>query len=177
MEAQGCAPFKEDTIMTMQNLWRPLGLCALAATLWIGAPVQANADVSRNDPGVMLVARNDQQYNGGQGMNAPQKKDAKGLKAAKAPKAAKAGPNGKPAPKKTPKGSAYGKHDGSKAGKAPAVGRPGNKGAHNDQMARPNGKQPKGAKVARPNDKRPGSRPDARAPQRAPQRADGEVTN
>ncbi|WP_291300980.1 hypothetical protein [Desulfovibrio sp. MES5] len=167
--------------MTMQNLWRPLGLCALAATLWIGAPVQANADVSGNAPGVMLVARNDQQYNDGQGMNAPapHKKNPKGLKAAKAPKAPKAGHNVKPAPQKAAKGSAYGQHAGAKNGKAPQVGHPGNKGPRNDQMAGPNGKQPKGPKVARPNDKRPGSRPDAqhRAPQRAPQRGDGEVTN
>lgn len=167
--------------MTMQNLWRPLGLCALAATLWIGAPVQANADVSGNAPGVMLVAHNDQQYNDGQGMNAPapHKKNPKGLKAAKAPKAPKAGHNVKPAPQKAAKGSAYGQHAGAKNGKAPQVGHPGNKGPRNDQMAGPNGKQPKGPKVARPNDKRPGSRPDAqhRAPQRAPQRGDGEVTN
>lgn len=162
--------------MTMQNLWRPLGLCTLAAALWIGAPVQASADVFGNGPGVMLAARNDQQYDGGQGVNVPRKKDAKGLKAAKAqkapkaPKAAKAG-NGKPAPKKAAKGSAYGQHAGAKSGKASVAGHPGNKGPRNDQMARPNGKQPKGAKVARPNDKRPGTQP------RAPQRVDGEVTN
>ena len=165
--------------MTMQNLWRPLGLCTLAAALWIGAPVQANADVSGATPGVMLVARNDQQYNGGQDVNAPHKKDAKGLKAAKGPKAPKAGYNGKPAPQKAPKGNAYGKYDGQKNGKAPQAGRPGNKGPRNDQMAGPNGKQPKGGKVARPNDKRPGVRPDAqhRAPQRGPQRVEGDVNN
>ena len=167
--------------MTMQNLWRPLGLCALAATLWIGAPVQAKADVSGTAPGVMLVARNDQQYNGGQGMNtpAPHKKDAKAAKAAKDAKASKAAKapkaNVKPAPQKAAKGGAYGQHTGAKTGKAAAAGHPGNKGARNDQMARPNSKQPKGAKVAHPNDKRPGARPDAQ--QRAPQRVDGEVTN
>ena len=177
METQGCVPFKEDTNMTMQNLWRPLGLCTLAAALWIGAPVPASADVSGATPGVMLVARNDQQYNGDQGMNAPapHKKDARGLKGAKAPKAPKAGHNVKPAPKKAAKGSAYGQHAGAKNGKAPQVGRPGNKGPRNDQMAGPNGKQPKGAKVARPNGKRPEAQ--QRAPQRAPQRPDGEVTN
>lgn len=175
--------------MTMQNLWRPLGLCTLAAALWIGAPVQANADVSRNEPGVMLVARNDQQYNGGQDVNAPHKRDAKGLKGAKAPKAPKAGYNGKPAPQKDPKGNAYGKYDGQKNGKAPHAGRPGdNKGPRNDKMARPNGKQPKGDRMARPNDKnpngdrmarpndnRPGKRPEA--PRRAPQRIEGDVNN
>ena len=195
METQGCVPFKEDTNMTMQNLWRPLGLCTLAAALWIGAPVQANADVSGATPGVMLVARNDQQYNGDQGMNAPapHKKDARGLKGAKAPKAPKAGHNVKPAPHKDPKGNAYGQHAGPKNGKAPQAGRPGdNKGPRNDKMARPhgknpngdrmarpNGKNPNGDRMARPNDNRPGARPDAqhRAPQRAPQRVDGEVTN
>lgn len=68
--------------MTMQNLWRPLGLCALAAALCIGVPTQAHADSFRMQPGTQLVARNDQQTDRGRSADArgSYKKDAKAAK-------------------------------------------------------------------------------------------------
>ena len=152
--------------MTMQYLWRPLGLCALAAALWVGVPTQANADASDLGSGTMLVARNDQQYGRGQGADAQYHRDGK---------AAKVKNNGKNAPRKDLKGAANGKHDVKKNGKVAKPAHPGVKGQRGDKMTGPNGKNAKGNKVAHPKDNRSGKRPDAQ--RRAPQRVEGDVTN
>lgn len=190
--------------MTMQYLWRPLGLCTLAAALWIGVPSQANADASDMGPGTLLVARNDQQYNGGQ--DSQYHRDGK---------AAKVKNNGKNASKKDAKGNAYGKSDSKMKGKGLQAGSAGDhKGTRGDKVAGPNakkakadkavqpsgkkakvdkvalanakntkgnkvaqasGKKAKGDKAARPNNNRTGKRTDAQ--RQAPQHSEGEVNN
>ncbi|MFT4300251.1 MAG: hypothetical protein QM579_00710 [Desulfovibrio sp.] len=161
--------------MTMQYLWRPLGLCTLAAALWIGVPAQANADTSDMGQGTMLVARNDQQYGRGQGADTQYHRDGKATKAAKDTKAAKVKNNGKNAPKKDVKGNANGKHDVKKNSKVAKAAQPGAKGQRADKMTSPNGKNAKGNKAAHPKDNRSGKRPDAQS--RAPQRFEGDVNN
>lgn len=155
--------------MTMQYLWRPLGLCTLAAALWIGVPTQANADTSDMGQGMMLVARNDQQYGRSQGADAQYHRDGKATKAAKVKN------TGKVAPKKDVKGNASGKHAVKKNSKVAKAVQPGVKGQRADKMTSPNGKNAKGNKVAHPKDNRSGKRPDAQ--RRAPQRYEGEVNN
>ncbi|MDD4701280.1 MAG: hypothetical protein PHI96_03575 [Desulfovibrio sp.] len=164
--------------MTMQYLWRPLGLCTLAAALWIGVPSQANADASDMGPGTLLVARNDQQYDRGQGADAQYHRDGK---------AAKVKNSAKKAPKKDAKAKASVKRDAKKSGKAVQAGD--NKAARGDKVARANGKKAKGDKVAHANakkakgdkaarasDKRSAKRSDAQ--RQAPQHFEGgEVNN
>lgn len=152
--------------MTMQYLWRPLGLCTLAAALWIGVPTQANADTSDLGSGTMLVARNDQQYGRSQGADVQNHRDGK---------AAKVKSNGKNAPKKDVKGNASSKHAVKKNSKVAKAAQPGVKGQRTDKMTSSNGKNAKGNKVAHPKDNRSGKRPDAQ--RRAPQRVEGDVSN
>ena len=154
--------------MTMQYLWRPLGLCTLAAALWIGVPTQANADTSDMGQGMMLVARNDQQQYGNKGQGADAQYHREG-------KAAKVKNNGKNAPRKDVKGNANGKHDVKKNGKSAKAAHPGAKGQPGDKMSRPNGKNAKGDKAAHPKDNRSGKRPEAQ--RRAPQHVEGDVNN
>ena len=181
--------------MTMQNLWRPLGLCALAAVLCVGVPVQAHADNFRMEPGTQLVARNDQQANKSKSVDAhgnykkdakAEKNKAKGDSRRKAKKGDKAdarhgsvkGKHAKGAPK-AEKNGAYIKHDARKDNRAQQTARPaGNKSHRGDKTVHPGGKTDSGHKAARSGE-RPAKRHEVRpeGQRRAQQHNDGDVTN
>ena len=192
--------------MTMQNFWRPLGLCALAAALCIGVPAQAHADNFRMEPGTQLVARNDQQGNWGKSADArgSYKKDAKAAKGAaksgakiegktKAKNGGKAGVKSGGAKGKTTKGAAkagksatYAKNDVKKDARPHQAARAtGNKGQRGEKAVHPGSKPTSGAKAARSTE-RTGKRPESRqdrsqngleGQRRSQQHNDGDVTN